>query len=255
MTNTAQWGVTCPAGQMFRASPIDHQTHSMKTITAVLSVIACLLAFQSRCGAAVLVGPVTNINNGHIYYLLTASTWTQAQAEAQSLGGNLVTINDQSEQLWVYSAFAFYQSQPRQLWIGLTDRDTEGVFTWVNGDLVTYTNWGNGEPNDAGGLEDYASIWASDGPQPSKWNDVPNSQPGFGVVEIAPRLALVIRVSEVAISWHSQPAKNYQVQFKDSVSDTTWANLGPVKAGTGSTLEYTDSVTEPGRIYQVIKVP
>jgi hypothetical protein len=36
--------------------------------------------------------------NGSIYRLTTAVAWKQAQAQAQSLGGNLVTVNNQAEQ-------------------------------------------------------------------------------------------------------------------------------------------------------------
>jgi hypothetical protein len=36
--------------------------------------------------------------NGSIYRLTTAVTWKQTQAQAQSLGGNLVTVNNQAEQ-------------------------------------------------------------------------------------------------------------------------------------------------------------
>lgn len=52
-------------------------------------------------------------------------------------------------------------------WIGFTDQDLEGTFTWKhNNENSEYTNWGAGEPNN-GGNEDCAVI-----PSPLyKWND------------------------------------------------------------------------------------
>ncbi|MFM5889565.1 MAG: hypothetical protein ACKOQS_14980, partial [Dolichospermum sp.] len=35
--------------------------------------------------------------NGKFYLLSNAGTWTQAQAQAVTLGGNLVTVNDAAE--------------------------------------------------------------------------------------------------------------------------------------------------------------
>ncbi|MFM6578530.1 MAG: lectin-like protein [Dolichospermum sp.] len=40
-----------------------------------------------------------------LYLLTNFGTWEQAQAEAQSLGGNLVTINSQEEQDFLVSTF------------------------------------------------------------------------------------------------------------------------------------------------------
>jgi Ca2+-binding RTX toxin-like protein len=122
--------------------------------------------------------------NGHTYQLSKAATWTEAQAEAKSLGGNLVTINDQAEQDWLVKTF--YQNN--SLWIGYTDEKTEGTFKWVNGESSTYTNWNTGEPNNGlgGWDEDYVHFLAdSDG----KWNDLPNSLDGYtpmqGIIEIS----------------------------------------------------------------------
>lgn len=225
----------------------------MKTTFSFLAF--SFLAGISTLRASVLYGPVTNAANGHLYYLLNATNWTAAQAEAVSLGGNLATINDQAEENWVYSTFSDYQSVPRLLWIGLNDAANPGTFVWADGGTSTYTNWGAGEPNNGGGIEFYTSIWASDGTQPGKWNDVPDSQPAYGVVEVIPPLAGIIRVSEVTVSWQSLPGVNYQVQFKNSVTDQTWQNVGPVQAGTGGTLNYADKVSGLGRVYQIQEVP
>jgi glucose/arabinose dehydrogenase len=124
--------------------------------------------------------------NGKEYRLTTAKSWTQAQAEAQSLGGNLVTINDAAEETWLKQTFGDSET----LWIGLTDRAVEGNFQWVNGETTTYRNWAPGEPNDYkfGGAfpdgEDYAGI--NFGAQ-KQWNDFPDSYAGTarGIIEIA----------------------------------------------------------------------
>ena len=51
-----------------------------------------VVLFANLALASPVVGPITNPANGHDYYLLEASTWTAAEAEAVSLGGHLVTI-------------------------------------------------------------------------------------------------------------------------------------------------------------------
>ncbi|MDB9454684.1 lectin-like protein, partial [Dolichospermum circinale CS-541/06] len=81
--------------------------------------------------------------NGSIYLLTNWGTWQQAQAQAQSLGGNLVTINSQAEQNWLVSTFGGNE----KLWIGLTDEVTEGQYKWASGETSTYTNWFPGQPD------------------------------------------------------------------------------------------------------------
>ena len=88
-----------------------------------------------------LQGPVINPDTGHSYYLLTQNNWTGSEAEALTLSGHLVTINDAAENSWIFSNF----SQPgRVLWLGLNDAATAGKFVWTSGQAVTYTNWARG---------------------------------------------------------------------------------------------------------------
>ena len=72
--------------------------------------------------------------NGKSYFLSNAGSWTQAQAQAVSLGGNLVTVNDAAENQFLVNTFG----GSKGLWIGLTDQVTEGTFKWANGEAVTY---------------------------------------------------------------------------------------------------------------------
>lgn len=136
---------------------------------------------------------ITSANyNGHTYHLLTASSWTTAEAEAATLGGNLVTVNDAAENAFLVSTFSTFGGQNRNLWIGFNDVATEGTFVWASGQPVTYTNWSTGEPNNSNGVEDYAYIIGPTGfgGAATRWNDVPNdpnnpAEPLYGVVEVA----------------------------------------------------------------------
>jgi hypothetical protein len=129
-------------------------------IQHLMALVVLSLATVPGARAAVLAGPLTNAANAHLYYLLSANTWTASEAEAVGLGGHLVTINDAAENQWVLNTFfpltgAFYAS----LWIGLNDAANEGQFCLGHGEPVTFTYWYSGEPNNAGlSGEDYATI-------------------------------------------------------------------------------------------------
>ena len=115
-------------------------------------------------------------HNGHVYGLTqSAKTWNAADAEAKSLGGHLVTINDLAEQTWVRDTF-----RSSNLWMGLNDVAQEGVWKWANGDTpVGYTNWAPGEPNNWGAGEDHVYIRTE-----GLWNDLPGDSLLKGVIEI-----------------------------------------------------------------------
>ena len=139
---------------------------------------------------SVAVGPVTNSANGHVYYLLSSSTWTEAEAKAVALGGHLATINDAAEQAWVFNTFGISGGTTNHLWIGLTDQAVEGSFVWINGETASYRFWGLGQPDNGGGIEDYVHINSPADSAQGLWNDYANlnndgqGHPFRGVVEI-----------------------------------------------------------------------
>lgn len=136
-----------------------------------------------------LTGPIVNPANGHVYFLLDCASWTKSQAEANRLGGHLVTINDQAENDWVYDQFSRMNGELRNLWIGLNDAQSEGAMQWASGQTSDYTNWSPAEPNNVKGEEHFAAIW---GPYDEfeyvrLWNDLPDDggvYQVYGVVEI-----------------------------------------------------------------------
>jgi len=135
-------------------------------------LLAYVVVVQPAIGA-VIEGPVTNPANGHVYYLLATSSWTDAEAEAVSLGGHLATINDQAEQDWVYDTFTAGGTIDRGLWIGLSDASFEGAFTWSSGAPVAFTFWHPLMPDNCID-EDYVHLLGG-APPDGRWNDLTNT--------------------------------------------------------------------------------
>jgi len=138
-------------------------------------IICLLLVAASPTFANVVLGPVFNPATGHNYYLLNTENWTSSEAEAITLGGHLVTVNDAAENTWLLSTFSNYGGITRALWTGLNDAAQEGNFVWSDGETATYRNWEAGQPDNGDGAypnEDWVMIWPSPGPRdPGTWND------------------------------------------------------------------------------------
>jgi len=141
-----------------------------------------------QADAARAITFLTNSATGNEYGVLNnASSWTVAQTEAQSLGGNLVTINDAAEQQWLIDQF----DVDTYYWIGLTDQDQEGTFQWISGEASAYRNWHMNEPNSSTADEDFVAMNWFDSTTPGEWVDLPDAGPftqfgpAFGLVERA----------------------------------------------------------------------
>ena len=74
-----------------------------------------------------------NLDNFRTYLLSPSGVdWQAARAYSRTLGGYLASINDSSEQLFINANYASHPS----FWIGLSDAQTEGTFTWDSGQPV-----------------------------------------------------------------------------------------------------------------------
>src|SRR5688500_16633744 len=110
---------------------------SRPALAAVCLMAASLLPARSVQAVAV-ARTETYPANGHQYHLLRGDdpfagfTWAEAEAKATSLGGHLVAINDAAENSWLLENFpgGSLGVLDYYIWIGLSDAQQEGVYTW-----------------------------------------------------------------------------------------------------------------------------
>ena len=186
-----------------------------RSLIVYIVLLMMLIPFQYGF-AGILEGPITDPATGYSYYLLQSASWTISESEAEKLGGNLATINDQADNTWVFDTFgSTAAAKGDDLWIGFYDPQTnDGTgaqhaadFIWADGEPVSYTNWSAGEPNGDPELDDEAdytamTAFSHDGLTPGEWNDKSNTSsttPSLGVVEVLPEPASLGLLSVVAI--------------------------------------------------------
>ncbi|KAM3624081.1 uncharacterized protein V6R79_018699 [Siganus canaliculatus] len=103
----------------------------------------------------------------------TAKTWQQSREECQRHGADLIVINSKEEQI-------FANRFKKQVWIGLTDSETEGTWKWVDGTALKTSYWGSNEPN-GGKRENCGEIKTFD--SENSWNDLNCSIPRSWICE------------------------------------------------------------------------
>jgi Ca2+-binding RTX toxin-like protein len=112
--------------------------------------------------------------DGHSYHLFPyGSSYESAKLRADSLGGHLLTIGTAAENDFVTDLMI--TSLVNSVALGASDASDEGKWTWDTGELVIYNDWGPGQPDDAGGDQDFASMilgGSLQGPEDrSGWDD------------------------------------------------------------------------------------
>lgn len=122
---------------------------------------------------------VQDPESGHWYLVLDPMTWDRAVDFCSSMGGHLAVIENGTEDNFVYTQLVKpYQGDQSNFMLGGTDQDQEGRWIWVTGEIMKYTNWADGEPNNCG----YSEIYGKCMPEnyltyhpdhPGHWNDVP----------------------------------------------------------------------------------
>ncbi|XP_070782160.1 CD209 antigen-like [Enoplosus armatus] len=98
------------------------------------------------------------------YYISSImKSWQESRDDCLQRGADLIIIDSEEEQ-------EFTKRFQRLVWIGLTDRETEGTWKWVDGTPLTTRYWAPSEPNGAPRRdEDCAEIKAFN--LKNSWND------------------------------------------------------------------------------------
>ncbi|XP_035285548.1 CD209 antigen-like protein E isoform X4 [Anguilla anguilla] len=144
--------------------------------------------YNAMDGCACLTG--WRLHQGKCYFFSTDKmNWSQSQEYCTSKGAQLVIINNQQEQNFVSSRIN------ETHWIGLSDRNTEGQWVWVDGTPLDRSgtqywwakepdNWmGAGDPSG----EDCAALGDHNG-NPDRWFDASCGKIKKFVCETLPRI-------------------------------------------------------------------
>ncbi len=131
---------------------------------------------------AMPAGAIFNPEYGAWYVLSPASSWTAAQAYSRTLGGYLVTIENQTKNQWILDNLR--NKALGDCWIGLykpvVGSPHNFNWFWDKGYAYTYADWmwSPGEPNGLSG-QNRGHMYPS-----GKWDDDLDSVPKQGIIEV-----------------------------------------------------------------------
>jgi hypothetical protein len=145
------------------------------TVNAPSNMCGAIVTFAApiisdNCSACTTGNPIAGytylgaLGTTGYYIANTATSFSVAHTNSLNAGGHLASINSSSENTFIRNAANALGIG--SYGIGLSDQLTEGIWTWSNGDAVSYTNWQAGEPNNSGN-EDFVQVYTN-----GFWNDI-----------------------------------------------------------------------------------
>ncbi|KAK7944383.1 hypothetical protein WMY93_000111 [Mugilogobius chulae] len=137
---------------MTTAVPKKQQTGPcLSTVTSKNNVLA-----EESCGfPAVVIGLLSALLVAAVIFIVMSTNWTESKRECEEHEATLVIISSPEEQGFVGT---LSRKKGQNVWIGLTDRETENKWKWVNGDRVNTTYWTSPQPDNWGGAEHCGEI-------------------------------------------------------------------------------------------------
>ncbi len=104
--------------------------------------------------------------NGHTYSLYDYGfvSWIEAKDFCENNGGYLAVVTSQAENNFIHEMLQ--DADHNKCWLGGTELNLPS-WQWITGEPFSYTNWNDGEPNNAWGIEHYIGMYRDSG----RWND------------------------------------------------------------------------------------
>ncbi|XP_077983049.1 polycystin-1-like protein 2 [Glandiceps talaboti] len=131
-------------------------------IVALLAIIVYRPTFAGRQCPIDFYGHDTSC----FEYATNSASFRSATKYCSHSGGHLVFIKDQETSDFINERI----SDNDDRWIGLTDKEDEGTFRWLDGNTLVYDNWALDQPNDYLLNEDCVQLSAT---YDFSWNDKP----------------------------------------------------------------------------------
>lgn len=121
---------------------------------------------------------------GSCYWLVSntdfLTTWHEAYTACSNMGAHLLIIDSQEEQYYINGLLPnFHQAAVPDIWIGLSDKDKDGDFRWVDKTTPNFTNYGSGWPKNTADAWDCGLIFT--GNYDGKW-ETTNCFKSFGYI-------------------------------------------------------------------------
>lgn len=227
----------------------------MKTKTLLTLILISIFSAQAWSQCANSSNIISFSYNGHNYEIIKEmKNWTAAAACAVERGGYLVQINDQNEQTAIYNQIlssgisSTYTSVmdgggTAYIWIGATDKTTEGSWIWDGNNDNTGTNFWNGqgaagagggsavggafvnwggksagsiqEPDNYANIQDGAAIALAGWPQGTtflgiggEWNDIDPTNTLYFIVEKESGVGMMNEPENIDIQLFPNPTNN-----------------------------------------------
>ncbi|XP_036071158.1 C-type lectin domain family 4 member M-like [Oryzias melastigma] len=113
--------------------------------------------------------------SGSFYYISTTEkSWQDSRIDCWGRGADLIIIGSKEEN-------EFARKFQKRVWIGLSDRQIEGRWIWLDGSALRKSFWYPGEPNNDGDREDCAEMKFFN--KENSWNDAPCTNKYFWICE------------------------------------------------------------------------
>ncbi len=143
-------------------------------------------------------------------------TWSTAKADAEKRGGRLAVLS--TKELFTRGHALQTAANMTSIWLGATDKEVNGTWRWLDGSLMTFSNWSRSEPNDCFGpaSENHLEMYPD-----GTWNDLPDKEPFYLYGYLLERVGGMLRITKQPES----VAANFAAPFTLNITAEGLGNL------------------------------